>query len=170
MRVRESFMLIRIENEEKAIIRYEIDSRTEKEVLRIIKKYRKNELSNYVTRCEFHTKFDNTYLKDTIEKMKKRIEQDSFYFHDMLDELCKVSEISSECRIEKINELENGDVEINMTPTVYFNDGKANIGELLCGDIFPDVKYKLIFPKKKFIFPRKNSSTLWRIKVEMSQF
>ena len=155
-------MLIRIENEEKAIIKYEIDSNTEKDVLNIIKKYKKNELSQYVTRCEFHTSFDGTYLKDIIEKMKILIEQDSFYSRDTLDELCKVSEISKECRIEKINNLENGDIEINMTPTIYFDDEKSNIGELLCGYIFPDVKYKIIFPKK-------NSSKLWRIKVEMSQ-
>lgn len=155
-------MIIRIENEEKAVIRYEIDSRTEKEVLSIIKKYKKNKLSEYVTRCEFHTSFDVRYLKEIIEKMKKRIEQDSFYSRDTLDELCKVSGTSNECRIEEINELENGDVEINMTPTVYFDDGKSNIGELLCGYIFPDVKYRIIFP-------RKNSSKLWRIKVEMSQ-
>ena len=151
-------MLIRIENEEKAIIRYEIDSRTEKEVLSIIKKYKKNELSEYVTKCEFHTSFDNTYLKDIIKKMKQLIEQDSSYSRDTLDKLCKVSEISNECRIEGINELENGEVEINMIPTVYFDD----VGELLDGFIFPNVKYKLIFP-------RKNSSKLWRINVEMSQ-
>lgn len=151
-------MLILIENEEKAVIRYEIDSRTEKEVLSIIKKYKKNKLSEYVTRCEFHTSFDVRYLKEIIEKMKKRIEQDSFYSRDTLDELCKVSETSNECRIEGINELENGEVEINMIPTVYFDD----VGELLDGFIFPNVKYKLIFP-------RKNSSKLWRIKVEMSQ-
>lgn len=155
-------MLIRIENEEKAIIRYEFDSRTEDDVLRIIKKYKKNKLSEYVTRCEFYTKFDNIYLKDIIKKMKQLIEQDSSYSRDTLDKLCKVSEISKECRIEKINNLENGDTEINMTPTIYFDDGKSNIGELLCGYIFPDVKYKIIFP-------RKNSSKLWRIKVEMSQ-
>lgn len=151
-------MLIRIENEEKAIIRYEIDNRTEKDVLSIIKKYRKNELFEYVTRCEFHTSFDDTYLKEIIEKMKQLIEQDSSYSRDTLDKLCKVKEISNECRIEGINELENGEVEINMTPTIYFGD----VGELLDGFIFPDVKYKLIFP-------RKNLNMLWRIKVEMSK-
>lgn len=155
-------MLIRIKNEEKAIIRYEIDSNTEKNVLSIIKKHKKNKLFEYVTRCEFHTSFDVTYLKDIIEKMKILIEQDSFYSRDTLDELCKVKEISNECRIERINELENGEVEINMTPTIYYDDGKSNIGELLDGFIFPDVKYKIIFP-------RKNSNKLWRIKVEMSQ-
>lgn len=155
-------MLIRIENEKKAIIRYEVDSLTEDDVLSIIKKYKKNELFQYVTRCKFHTSFDGTYLKDIIEKMKILIEQDSFYSRDTLDELCKVSEISKDCRIEKINNLENGDIEINMTPTIYFDDGKSNIGELLCGYIFPDVKYKIIFP-------RKNSNKVWRIKVEMSQ-
>lgn len=155
-------MLIRIENEKKAIIRYDIDSNTEKNVLSIIKKHKKNKLSEYVTKCEFHTSFDNTYLKDIIKKMKELIEQDSSYSRDTLDKLCKVSEISNECRIEGINELENGEVEINMTPTIYYDDGKSNIGELLDGFIFPNVKYKLIFP-------RKNSSRLWRIKVEMSQ-